>query len=278
MKFPHLQIPNPCHENWDTMSPTEQGRFCRACSKEIFDFSDGNTEQFEQIWKEQKGQLCARFRSQDISPGWNVWSLGRTSAFSRFRRGLATIIAVLGLGLADTYAQDPPSNQGGQIIHQVVKEKEGDLVHFSGMVLNENGKQGLARAVVVLLDGEELLMGTFADEEGAFAMDIPPARIHSDSLTLKVRYLNHIFVKEGLEARSADLTIELKADLWILEVALPAKRLPPRIVKSPILIGSVVINKHGRSNQQPKRHARPPYDNLQEWIWISNSEVFSDDF
>lgn len=34
-----LSIPEPCHENWHNMTPTEQGRFCNACAKEVIDFS-----------------------------------------------------------------------------------------------------------------------------------------------------------------------------------------------------------------------------------------------
>ena len=34
-----LSIPEPCHENWQQMTPTDQGRFCNACAKEVIDFS-----------------------------------------------------------------------------------------------------------------------------------------------------------------------------------------------------------------------------------------------
>jgi TonB-dependent SusC/RagA subfamily outer membrane receptor len=34
-----LTIPEPCHENWQQMTPTQQGRFCNACAKEVVDFS-----------------------------------------------------------------------------------------------------------------------------------------------------------------------------------------------------------------------------------------------
>ncbi len=34
-----LSIPEPCHENWHNMAPTDQGRFCNTCAKEVVDFS-----------------------------------------------------------------------------------------------------------------------------------------------------------------------------------------------------------------------------------------------
>lgn len=34
-----LTIPEPCHENWQQMTPTEQGRYCNTCAKEVIDFS-----------------------------------------------------------------------------------------------------------------------------------------------------------------------------------------------------------------------------------------------
>ena len=34
-----LSVSEPCHENWDKMSPVNQGRFCGSCQKQVVDFS-----------------------------------------------------------------------------------------------------------------------------------------------------------------------------------------------------------------------------------------------
>ncbi|MBS1511500.1 MAG: carboxypeptidase regulatory-like domain-containing protein [Bacteroidetes bacterium] len=39
MKRLQLNIPTPCHENWNNMSASEKGRYCAACSKEVVDFT-----------------------------------------------------------------------------------------------------------------------------------------------------------------------------------------------------------------------------------------------
>jgi len=40
MRKIQLSIPEPCHEQWDNMTPTQQGRYCNACAKEVVDFSN----------------------------------------------------------------------------------------------------------------------------------------------------------------------------------------------------------------------------------------------
>ena len=39
MKSVLLSIPEPCHEDWQNMTPTDQGRFCNSCAKQVVDFS-----------------------------------------------------------------------------------------------------------------------------------------------------------------------------------------------------------------------------------------------
>jgi len=34
-----LHVPEPCHEDWDGMTPVEKGKFCGSCQKQVIDFS-----------------------------------------------------------------------------------------------------------------------------------------------------------------------------------------------------------------------------------------------
>ena len=42
-----LSIPEPCHENWQQMTPTEQGRYCNACAKEVVVLTKESIEHFQ---------------------------------------------------------------------------------------------------------------------------------------------------------------------------------------------------------------------------------------
>ncbi len=39
MRKIQLSIPEPCHEDWNKMSISQQGRYCQSCKKEVIDFS-----------------------------------------------------------------------------------------------------------------------------------------------------------------------------------------------------------------------------------------------
>ncbi|MCJ8152162.1 hypothetical protein MKJ01_00110 [Chryseobacterium sp. SSA4.19] len=58
----NIQIPNPCSEKWETMSPQEKGRFCSVCSKCVIDFTQKQQHEIQQIFIEKKNEkICGRF-------------------------------------------------------------------------------------------------------------------------------------------------------------------------------------------------------------------------
>ncbi|MEL6811328.1 MAG: carboxypeptidase-like regulatory domain-containing protein [Bacteroidota bacterium] len=61
----HISIPEPCHEDWNKMTPTEKGKFCKVCTKEVFDFTKSTDE--ELIKKLDSGaSLCGRFKKSQL--------------------------------------------------------------------------------------------------------------------------------------------------------------------------------------------------------------------
>lgn len=57
-----LSIPKPCHEDWDKMTPNEQGRHCDHCQKTVVDFSAKSDEEIKRFFEERNYQaVCGRF-------------------------------------------------------------------------------------------------------------------------------------------------------------------------------------------------------------------------
>lgn len=63
----YITIPEPCHENWGTMTPNEQGRHCNKCSKTVIDFTAWEPQEIIYYLKiHQSENLCGRFRNEQV--------------------------------------------------------------------------------------------------------------------------------------------------------------------------------------------------------------------
>lgn len=62
-----ITIPEPCHENWDKMTPNENGRFCLSCSKTVVDFTSMLPEEIQHFFiQNQNNKICGRFRKSQL--------------------------------------------------------------------------------------------------------------------------------------------------------------------------------------------------------------------
>ena len=72
MKF-QLQIPEPCHENWDKMTPGDKGRFCDSCQKTVHDFTGMTDAQLIAFFKKPStGSVCGRFYSDQLERDFEI--------------------------------------------------------------------------------------------------------------------------------------------------------------------------------------------------------------
>ena len=68
-----LQIPVPCHENWDKMSPVDKGRFCDSCQKPVYDFTGMSDAQLIAFFKKPSaGSVCGRFYDDQLGRDFEI--------------------------------------------------------------------------------------------------------------------------------------------------------------------------------------------------------------
>lgn len=69
MKKMNIYVENPCHEDWQNMTPETQGRFCGACEKTVVDFSEMSDAEILLYFSKPKiEKVCGRFRPEQLSP------------------------------------------------------------------------------------------------------------------------------------------------------------------------------------------------------------------
>lgn len=62
-----INIAEPCHEDWNKMSPVEQGRYCGACRKNVLDFTTKSDEEIISFFNNYNGSSCGRFTDEQLN-------------------------------------------------------------------------------------------------------------------------------------------------------------------------------------------------------------------
>ncbi|WP_406685093.1 energy transducer TonB [Seonamhaeicola sp. MEBiC1930] len=62
-----IKIPEPCHENWNAMTPKEKGRHCDSCAKTVIDFTKMSTLDIQDfIHQNKENRICGHFKQTQL--------------------------------------------------------------------------------------------------------------------------------------------------------------------------------------------------------------------
>lgn len=80
-----ITIPKPCHENWETMTPEEKGRFCSVCSKTVRDFTISSDQEIIEAFSDPSMDICGNFNTSQLNRDLNYSFIN--SLFTKFAVG-----------------------------------------------------------------------------------------------------------------------------------------------------------------------------------------------
>lgn len=63
-----ITIPEPCHEDWNKMTPDETGRHCAVCAKSVVDFTGMGDDEVKLFFlnKKKEERVCGRFKQMQL--------------------------------------------------------------------------------------------------------------------------------------------------------------------------------------------------------------------
>jgi len=233
-----LTIPEPCHENWNKMTPVEKGRFCHSCQKHVVDFSTMSDREVAQYFKQSTGSVCGRFmqdqleRELDLPKKRIPWARYFIQfvlpAFLTGSKAIAqgTVIRKISdtLTLSPIECNRSDNDIKGEVKEQVTAKNEQTL---KGIVTDNNG-QPIAHCTVIIKGTRQ---GTLAGKQGEFSLVIPG---NTQTQTL-------VFSSVGFETKEVTVTKKsFSADQKVIMVEL----------KNMVWVGFVIVKKV-KSTVQP---------------------------
>lgn len=97
----NVGIQHACSEDWNKMTPTDKGAFCRKCAKQVYDFTNKPATEIKQILLELKDQeICGRMtfaQEKALNLEFEEWIQANRSNFQRLF--ITALLIVFGLTL-----------------------------------------------------------------------------------------------------------------------------------------------------------------------------------
>ncbi|MAQ39838.1 MAG: hypothetical protein CMH15_02105 [Mesonia sp.] len=207
MKF-KLNIPKPCHEDWQQMSPTQKGKFCASCRKEVIDFTKLSSTEIARKTKNAT-QLCGRFTQSQLKQEYVSTSQNRLNRLG-IALGLGSIVAIAQPGFAqkkNAKEVKVQTQKDYQLQGEVaLTTQANDSISINGIVKDEDGTPLPGVNVVQ----QNTTNGTHTNFVGNFSINISEEDFNSEA------YLIFSFVgmqQAVIRIQEKSMNIALKKDV-----------------------------------------------------------------
>lgn len=174
----HIQVtvPQPCRENWNDMTPAEKGRFCKACQKQVVDFTRMSDAQLAAFFKKPStGSVCGRFMNDQLNRDMEIPKKRIPWVRYFFQFAIPAFLA------SKAAAQEPAKLMGDTVI-MASRTQPGETAPFQGKgtervikgrIVDEEGN-GIDNAIVQV---NNTGIGVVTNSQGFFQLVYPgPAK------------------------------------------------------------------------------------------------------
>jgi hypothetical protein len=175
-----IRVDNPCHEDWDSMSPSEQGRFCGVCQTEVVDFIRMSDDEIIAFFQNYEGQkVCGRVitPSEPVAPKLLPPKIVQRKSWRAIAASALIAATLIACEPNKTTSKLPPNILNAQRHGKSAPPIEIRLA----AVLKKNGLRGtteqegkkIANANVQLFSNNKLLTQVKSNENGEFQLLYP---------------------------------------------------------------------------------------------------------
>ncbi len=171
-----IKIPKPCNENWAEMTPTERGRYCKVCQKEVYDFT--KMSNFELVKRIDRGEsVCGRFKKSQLEVELDslkdVSTWGRVALFL----GLTSLVSMVAQPIqAQTQSNIATPIQQSETTRKPQSNddtlKDNEFVIIKGRVLEDYNGEGLFDVDISYINELDTI-STRTNFKGEFCLEIP---------------------------------------------------------------------------------------------------------
>lgn len=208
---PSITIPQPCHENWNKMTPQEKGRHCAVCDKVVKDYTGMSDDEILANLKQSSAEVCGRIEVNKLTPvdmrqRISFWLKG-----TLYRKAAYYVFAVLGFSFLFKKQAQAQMQGGvmvkGKIPYRPVNETERKLTVT--VVYEASGKL-VSQAYVDIFSGGRLIQSLQTGPKGEAFFMLPPDMLVDNQVSITAKGPNWSFTRlDGIYLDKKEQFIEL---------------------------------------------------------------------
>jgi hypothetical protein len=203
-----IRIEKPCHANWNNMDPTEKGRHCNQCAKQVFDATYLSPEEIFKLMKEQKGKACLRMRTDMVDTALPLASKHWYEPISRYFKQVALFAGLQFLFLNQVKAQVKAVLTGNKDSDGTVK-KYLKSVEIQGNLKESRTREAISDVHIIALKNNKFLGACFSDDSGHYQLNLKDSLENNEPIKLVFRSLTSMsFEIDSFVINKSKITID----------------------------------------------------------------------
>ncbi len=166
-----IEIPAPCHEDWNKMTIAEQGKFCDACQKCVIDFSSYTDKQLYDFFSVRGNKpVCGRYKASQLNRDILKPAAQRSNIF-RYAAGMVLTVFMIHTPAEQVFAK---ALYTYSIVASVDDNEHTGSTPYTikGCITEKESKQPLADVTVTLLLNGEALQNVYTGADGNYQFTI----------------------------------------------------------------------------------------------------------
>lgn len=171
-----LSVPEPCHENWNKMTPADKGRFCKSCEKTVIDFTNQSDRAIAETFKKAEGQICGRFTPNQLDrPIPLEPKLYQNTRWKAFGLMLSSLLATSDIKATDFKTITPPPTHQAFLppIEDATSDILAEVITLEGRLIDQENNEALIAVSVSVLMPNGKKINSLTDINGHFELKIP---------------------------------------------------------------------------------------------------------
>ena len=229
-----LSISKPCSENYQYMSPTEKGRFCASCKKEVIDFTSLTDSQIREFFLSQNSRVCGRLSSTQLSHIYESSAKSHPIKHNWIAAVFSTLLVVSTSNLkAETTWKDVLRMPFNFKLSTCEKDRgllsSDSLKIVRGKVKDQSGET--LPGAAVKLEGTEI--ETISLSDGSFEIKVP-AHLKFTAVVLQASYIGFKTISKNLSnyKEGEQLTLTLTSENYLGMISIDWPQTKPSKKKS----------------------------------------------